>query len=82
MFNSNSTMFVAFSSSSLYLTWLLIITITATIDYCFYSAHFNFLQSTLNILIKERKQNGKINTYIQLPKFLDPYLNKLKQFEK
>jgi hypothetical protein len=80
-FNSNSTMFVAFTSSSLYLTWLLIITLTAGIDYFFYSFDLNFFKSTINILMRERKIKGTIDKYHDLPKRLDHYINKLKQYE-
>lgn len=81
LFNSNSTMFVAFTSSSLYLTWVLITTLTAGIDYFFYSFEMNFSNSTKNILIKRRKEKGSLERYHDLPKKLEPYINKLKQFE-
>lgn len=80
-FKSNSTMFVAFTSSSLYLTWVLITTLTAGIDYFFYSFDMNFSKTTINILMRERKIKGSIDKYHDLPKRLDRYINKLKQFE-
>jgi len=73
-------MFVAFQSSSLYLTWVLIITLTAGLDYFFYSFELNFFSTTKNILIRTRKENGSLETYHHLPKSLDNYKIKLKQF--
>jgi len=74
-------MFVAFTSSSLYLTWVLITVLTAGIDYFFYSSQLNFSKSTLNSLLKERKVKGKIDKYNNLPEHLNNYIAKLKQYE-
>ena len=81
LFHSNSTMFVAFTSSSLYLTWILITTFTAGIDYFFCSYGMNFLESTINILIKQRKEKGSIHNYHDFPNTLQKYIDKLKQYE-
>lgn len=82
MFNSNATMTVAFTSSSLYLTFVLIVGLTGGIDYFFYAWDLNFNNSTLNILIKQRKEKGSIHNYHDFPPELNKYIKKLEQYDK
>lgn len=81
-FQSNAIMSIAFSSSSLYLTFILIIGLTGGIDYFFYAWDMNFNKTTLNILLKLRNEKGKLENYRDFPSELNPYIKKLEQFEK
>lgn len=83
LFNSNSTMVVAFSSSSIYLTWVLIVGVTGLIDFATYAGELNFGSSILNILRIERcARGGEINSSVDLPVELLEFENKIKNFKQ
>lgn len=81
MFNSNSTMYVAFTSAKLYLTFVIIVGVTSMIDYALYAGNMIFNKSTLNILLRERKKKGCLENHNLLPKELEKYEKKLRFFE-
>jgi len=75
-------MVIAFSSSSIYLTWLLIVGVTGLIDFAIYAGEINFRRSILNILLIERSARGGLDSFGGFPKELIEYQNKIKHFEQ
>lgn len=79
MFNSCATMYTTFSSTMIYLNWILCVGLCGIIDFCLYSGFINFSNSVTNTLIIERKKKGELNDYNNLPKPLEKYVKLYKK---
>lgn len=83
MFKSCGTMYVTFTSSLIYLDWIVVIGINCLIDFFFYSWRLNFERNVANTLMNERKLKGNLNdSENNLPKNLEKYVKMIKRMDE
>jgi len=79
IFNSCATMYTTFTSSLVYLNFVLIVGFTSFIDLFLHSWNFNFSDSVTNTLLLERKAKVLLDNITIFPNKLLKYIRIFKQ---
>lgn len=82
MFNSCASMYVTFTSSLVYLNFIIVVGITGSIDLFLYSWNMNFGSDVATALMIERKAKGNLESANNLPKNLEKYVRMFKKMNE